>query len=154
VEKEDRRGLQDRAGLSREKLLENKIRWLRLSFRAGAILDFLAAIQMLFPAVFAATNGLGDFHPGREYFYAMGMGALLMLGWTVLLLWADRKPLERRGILPITVFPVIAGMILNEGHAVWVSGFLSIGSVIPIWILQMVLSVVFLVSYFRAGKSG
>jgi hypothetical protein len=133
--------------------MENKIRWLRVSFWAGAILDILAAIQMIFPSVLAATSGLTDFHPGSDYFYAMGMGASLMLGWTVLLLWADRKPLERKGILPITVFPVIAGMMINEGYAVWASGFLSVVAVIPIWILQMVLSVVFLVSFFQAGKS-
>ena len=133
--------------------MKNKIRWLRFSYWAGAILDVLAVIQMIFPAVLAATSGRADFHPGADYFYAMGMGASLMLGWTVLLLWADRLPLGRRGVLPITVFPVITGMIINEGYAVWVSGFLSIGAVIPIWILQIVLSIVFLVSYFRAGKS-
>jgi hypothetical protein len=134
--------------------MEKSIRWLRVSYRAGAILDLLAAIQMIIPAVFAATSGISDFHPGRDYFYAMGMGAALMLGWTVLLLWADRKPLERRGILPITVFPVIAGLMINEGYAVFVSGFLSLPAVVPIWILQGALIGLFLVSYFKAGKSG
>jgi hypothetical protein len=50
--------------------MEKSIRWLRVSYRAGAILDLLAAIQMIIPAVFAATSGISDFHPGREYFYA------------------------------------------------------------------------------------
>jgi hypothetical protein len=133
--------------------MENSIRWLRISFWAGAVLDLLAAIQMIFPAVMAATNGLPDFHPGSDYFYAMGMGASLMLGWTILLLWADRKPLERRGILPITILPVVAGLMINEGYAVFSSGFLSLPAVIPIWILQTALSALFLVSYFKAGKS-
>jgi hypothetical protein len=132
--------------------LENKIRWLRMSYWAGAILDFLAAIQMIFPAVLAATSGLSDFHPAREYSYAMGMGASLMLGWTVLLLWADRKPLERKGILPITVFPVIAGMMINEGYAVFVSRFLFLPAIVPIWILQTVLIALFLVGYFKGEK--
>jgi hypothetical protein len=134
--------------------MENNIRWLRVSFWAGAILDVLAAIQMIFPAVFAATSGIADFHPGRDYFYAMGMGASLMLGWTVLLLWADRKPLERRGILPITVFPVVAGLMVNEGYAVFVSGFLALRAVGPILILQSGLIALFLVSYYKAGKGG
>jgi hypothetical protein len=30
------------------------------------------------------------------------IGALLMLWWTVLLIWADRKPIERRGVVLIT----------------------------------------------------
>ncbi len=134
--------------------MDNAIRWLRISFWAGAILDVLAAIQMLFPAVFAATGGLSNFHPGRDYSYAMGMGAALMLGWTVLLIWADRKPLERKGILPITVFPVIAGMVLNELYAVVASGFLPFAAVIPIWIIQTILAFLMLGSYFRAGKGG
>jgi len=44
----------------------------------------------------------------------MRTGAPLMAGWTVLLLWADRQPLERRGVLPITVLPVIAGLMAND----------------------------------------
>jgi hypothetical protein len=33
-------------------------------------------------------------------------------------LWADHRPLQRRGVLPITVAPVIAGLIANDTHAV------------------------------------
>ncbi len=84
----------------------------------------------------------------------MGMGASLMLGWTVLLIWADRKPLERMAILPITVIPVIAGMVLNELYAVFASGFLPLAAVLPIWIVQTILAVLMLGSYFRAVKSG
>jgi hypothetical protein len=47
--------------------MEKSIRWRRVSYRAGAILDLLAAIQMIIPAAFAATSGISDFHPGREY---------------------------------------------------------------------------------------
>lgn len=134
--------------------MENTIRWLRISFWAGAVLDILAAIQMLIPAVFAATSGLSNFHPGSDYSYAMGMGASLMLGWTVLLIWADRRPLERMAILPITVIPVIAGMVLNELYAVFASGFLPLATILPIWIVQTILAVLMLGSYFRAVKSG
>jgi hypothetical protein len=105
-----------------------------MSYWAGAILDFLAAIRMMFPAVLAATGGLSDFHPAREYSCAMGMGDSLMLGWPVLLLWADRKPLERKGILPLTVFPVMAGMMINDGDAAFGSGFLSRTAVVPVGI--------------------
>ena len=82
----------------------NAVRWLRASYWAGAALDALAALSMLVPSLFAATNGLPDFHPGLDYRYAMGMGDSLMLGWTALLLWADRKPLERKGVLLLPCF--------------------------------------------------
>jgi hypothetical protein len=122
-----------------------------MSYWAGAILDALATVSMLSPAVFAATNGLPDFHPGIEYRYAMGMGASLMLGWTVLLLWADRKPLERKGVLLITLVPVVLGLELNEIIAVRV-GFLSVLMTLPVWIVQALITALFVFSYLNARK--
>ena len=129
--------------------MSQKIRWLRISYWAGAIIDGLAAVQMLVPAIFAAAYRLPAFHPGAEYRYAMGMGASLMLGWSVLLIWADRKPMERKGILPITIFPVIFGMVVNEIWAVR-SGFVPLGAMVPVWIMQTALSVLFVFSYLNA----
>lgn len=57
--------------------------------------------------------GIEDFDPPVEHRYAMGLGASLMAGWTLLLIWADRKPVERRGVLPLTIFPVIFGIALS-----------------------------------------
>lgn len=128
------------------------VRWLRRCYRAGALLDALAAASMLSPRLFAATNALADFRPGEDYRYAMGMGASLMIGWTVLLLWADRRPLERRGVLPITLCPVVAGLVLNEIVAVR-RGFLPLATTAPIWLVQAILTVAFLVAYARAERA-
>jgi len=125
------------------------VRWLRVSYWSGAILDALAALSMLSSDLFAATNGLSDFHPGVEYRYAMGMGASLMLGWTALLLWADRKPVERRGVLPITLLPVVFGLALNEIVAVR-AGFLPIATTIPVWIAQAIITGLFVFSFVGA----
>jgi hypothetical protein len=130
---------------------KDAVRWLRISNWAGAILDALAALSMLSPPLFAATNGLPDFHPGVEYRYAMGMGASLMLGWTALLLWADRKPLERKGVLLITLAPVVLGLVLNEIIAVR-EGFLSALITVPVWIAQSLITGLFLFSYVNARK--
>jgi hypothetical protein len=73
---------------------------------------------MLFPKVGGALYGIKNFDPGGEYRYAMGIGASLMLGWTGLLLWADRKPLERRGVLLLTIFPVKVGLDLASLYLV------------------------------------
>jgi hypothetical protein len=127
------------------------VRWLRISYWAGAILDALVALSMLSPDLFAATNGLQDFHPGLEWRFATGMGASLMLGWTALLLWADRKPLERKGVLLITVLPVVLGLAVNEIVAVR-AGFLPIATTILVWIAQAVITGLFLFSYLNAGK--
>jgi hypothetical protein len=132
--------------------MANAIRWLRVSYWVGAIVDLAAGVQMLCPPLFAFGMGLTNFNPGPDYRYAMGMGASLMFGWTVLLLWADRRPIERMGVLPLTVVPVIAGMALNEAAGVG-SGFLSVAAAAPLWALQAVLSGLFLVSYGLARRA-
>jgi hypothetical protein len=115
----------------------------------GAATDAVAAAQMPHPPLFGFGMGLPGFNPGADYRYAMGMGASLMLGWTALLLWADRKLVERKGVLLLTVFPVIAGLAANEAYAVAI-GFLPLSAVLPIWALQAALSALFLTSYWGA----
>ena len=38
--------------------------------------------------------------------------ASLMIGWTILLFWADRKPIERRTILLITIIMMTIGQLI------------------------------------------
>jgi hypothetical protein len=123
------------------------ILWLRISYWAGAVLDLLAGLTMLFPALFVINNQLSSFYPTPAYRYAMGMGAPLMLAWTILLLWADRKPLERKGVLPITLL-VILGEVLNEFAAAR-SGYISAAALVPTWSVQTILAVLFAVSYWN-----
>ena len=96
--------------------------------------------------------GLPRFEPGADYRYAMGMGASLMVGWTALLLWADRRPMERKGVLPLTVLPVIAGLAANQARGV-LAGFLPLAAVLPVWALQLGLCALFLSSYRRARRA-
>ncbi len=127
------------------------VRWLRISYWIGAVVDALAAVQMLWPSLFKLAMRPPGFAPGVEYRYAMGMGASLMIGWTALLVWADRKPMERKGVLPLTVLPVIAGLAANEARGV-LEGFLPAVAVLPIWALQGALGALFLWSWWRARK--
>ena len=129
---------------------KNIIFWLRLSYWAGAILDLMAGLTMLFPALFVVTNQVSSFYPAPDYRYAMGMGAPLMLAWSFLLLWADRKPLERKGILPITLL-VVLGEVANELVAAH-SGYITATALVPTWISQAVLSGLFIFSYLNARK--
>ena len=127
---------------------KNIILWLRISYWAGAVLDLLAGLTMLFPALFAINNGLSSFYPTPAYRYAMGMGAPLMLAWTVVLLWADRKPLERKGFLPITLL-VVFGEVINEIVAAR-TGYITPAALIPTWIVQALLTALYLFSYWNA----
>jgi hypothetical protein len=129
----------------------NAILWLRISYWAGAVLDLLAGLTMLFPALFIINNQMSSFNPTPAYRYAMGMGAPLMLAWSILLLWADRKPLERKDILRFTLLVVI-GEVINEIVAAS-TGYISVGALLPTWCVQAVLSVLFFFSYLNARKS-
>jgi len=127
---------------------KNVILWLRISYWAGAMLDLLAGLTMLFPALFSINNQLSSFYPTPAYCYAMGMGTPLMLAWTVLLLWADRKPLERKGLLPVTLL-VIFGEVINEIMAAS-TGYIAAAALAPTWSVQALLTALFLFSYWNA----
>jgi hypothetical protein len=116
---------------------------LRIAFLAGAITDAGALLPMLFPQLANLVWGFRDV--SGSYRFAMGYGASLMLGWTLLLLWAYRRPLERRFVAALTVV-VICGLILAEGVAVR-SGVLQAQRMVPTWCLQALLLVLFAAAY-------
>jgi hypothetical protein len=64
--------------------LKKSIIRLGISYWTGIFADGFATLRMLFPKI----------DHGPEYRYALGLGASLMLGWTFLLFWADRKPIS------------------------------------------------------------
>lgn len=60
-----------------------------------------------------------------------------MLGWTVLLVWAYQRPLERRAVAAFTVV-VVWGLVLAEVLSV-LAGHLALWRMVPTWCLQAVL---------------
>jgi hypothetical protein len=129
---------------------QHKTLLLRISFWAGAIIDGFVAIQMLLPDFWLSFNGLPA-APSSTLNFALYTAAALMFGWTGLLVWADRKPLQRKGILLLTAFPVVFGLALNNVLAV-TSGLRAVQSAIPTLVLQCVLASLFVFSYFNARK--
>lgn len=133
--------------------MSNKVIFLRICYWFGAALDGVMVLPMLSPAIGGAVFGIPDFHPGSDYRYAMMVGASLMLGWAFLLVWADRKPLERKGVILITAFPVVIGMVLAGDFAVS-RGLVRPGRMLPAWILQGILLCLFLFSYLLNSLKG
>ncbi len=126
---------------------------LRIGFWVGAILDALNVIVMLFPTIGGAMMGLENFNPSIEYKYAMGLGASLMTGWTFLLIWADRKPLERRFIALLTVFPVIIGIAVSN-ILVISTGFINFVNMIPLFAIQIILTILFISGFILTRNIG
>lgn len=129
---------------------EQAVRWLRRSYRVGAVADALTLIPMLSPRAGGAMFGIEDFDPPDEYVYAMGIGASLMAGWTLLLLWADRKPVERKGVLILTIFPVLSGIVVSGAVTAARTDLVEIKDILPLFVFQAAITSLFAYSYLKA----
>jgi len=82
----------------------------------------------------------------------MGMAAALMLAWTVLLIWGDRKPVERRGVLLLTVFPLIPCLFASVIYA-GVVGQIPLGDVVLRSVMLTAVFGLMLFSYIKAERA-
>jgi hypothetical protein len=131
-------------------LMKNAVRWLRISYWWGIIADVVVAFLMLFPELFRAFNNI-DRDLSADFGYGLRYGASLMIGWTVLLFWADRKPMERKDILPITLV-VVAGLVIFGVYSIS-AGYTTLGATIPTLALQITMSGMFVFSYLNAKRA-
>lgn len=76
-----------------------------------------------------------------------------MLGWTVLLFWAQQKPVERADILLITLFPVVTLLAVAAG-LVAQSHQIPISSLLPMFVFYFVLYCTFIPSFIWAKRQG
>ena len=131
--------------------MEKATKLLRFGYWAGAIADFLAAMAMLEQAVLARPSPLSGYVPEIPYRYAMALAGSMMLGWTALLIWADRRPYERRGVLLITI-PVVLGLAASGLFAVAL-GFMPLNRMIPLLLFQALLALLFVSSFLSSRNS-
>ena len=87
--------------------MKTKIFFLRLSYWVAAIADFGISISVLIPERVGLT----------EFVYPMGLMSSVAFSWGILLLIADRKPVERRWIL----LPTIIVVALLNGVQIYAS---------------------------------
>ena len=127
-----------------------KIRLLRLSYWIGAFADLIVGIAMVYPKFLALALRLEEPPLAIETRCALGIGASLMFGWTALLLWADRKPLERKGVLVLTV-AVILGLAFTIIYG-FLGGYIPLASAVSVWVFQTFLIFLFLFAYSFATK--
>lgn len=120
-----------------------RVRLLRAAFLAGAVTDAAALVPLLVPG--AARLLWGFDGGGGAYRFATGYAASLMLGWTALLAWAYRRPLERAFVAPLTLL-VVYGLVASEIAAV-AAGALAASRMAPTWCLQAALAALFAAAY-------
>jgi hypothetical protein len=127
---------------------------LRIPFYVGAVVDAFAAIALVSPAgspIRAAA------YPGAiatQVEFADGTRAAfgLMVGWTFLLAWAARRPIERRTVLLLTAFPAVPGLMLGELLDV-AGNHATSGGTVQTLVVQAVLVAIFVAGYIAAGRA-
>jgi hypothetical protein len=125
--------------------MDRRIAWLRASYWTGAIAVVAAALQMIVP-------GLSPFQRKAESPDAVYMAGFFLLGWSLLLIWADRRPKERRGVLLLTLCPVLTAWVAAEIFAV-VFARLFFNPRLLLWIVQVGLSLLCTYCYFQARRT-
>jgi len=119
----------------------NRVTWLRASYRAGAVADVVIGVLTLIPGRMGET----------EFRYPMGLAAAAMFCWAGLLVWADRRPVERRGVLLPTI-AVVVGLMASGAYAA-ASGIFPLQRIIPTTILGIALIALFGFSYLKSGNA-
>ncbi|MCX6155634.1 MAG: hypothetical protein NT007_15885 [Candidatus Kapabacteria bacterium] len=123
-----------------------KLLFIRICFYFGFLADLIASIPLLFPSIGKKMFGLDSYIADDFFVYITRIGASLMLGWTILLLWGSFKPIERKEILLFTVFPVLSGL-LTASILVVNSGYIDISYVYPMWIFYSIVIPSYLFAY-------
>lgn len=120
--------------------MDNKIRWLRIAYWTAAIADFLIAILVLIPARMGVTH----------YVYPMGLMSAVAFSWGVMLIFADKKPLERRWILiPTSLVVALLGVVALHAGLTELIPFVR---AIPTVIITVIVLFILIYSYINARK--
>lgn len=127
---------------------KNKILLLRIAYWVGIIMDALVGLNMILATIVANVSPFlpVPFAGGASYQYLMGFCASFMIAWTVLLIWADRKPIARKDILIITAVFVVGGFTLAEIFGLFLQT-VTIIEFLPMLMIRSVLIALFIGSY-------
>ncbi len=127
---------------------KKKMFLVKIAYWLGIGADALWAVGLLFLPVYRVLAGVPDFVPDFQTRQIMLIAGTLMTGWTFLLLWAIRNPIERRFVILLTAFPVVFGLFIVALNKV------LNGNTFLIWILikQSILLISMISSYVLAGK--
>ncbi len=121
------------------KTMKKQILLLRLSYWIAALADFVIAYLALVPQ----RMGLPDIA------YPMGLTSAIAFSWGVLLLIADRKPMERSWILIPTI--LVVGLLTAVRVIFWQSDVIEFNLFVLLFGIGLILLMVY--SYFSTNKT-
>ncbi len=122
---------------------------LRVALWWGIIADTFETVRMAVPRLFLISTGL-ELSPDVGFRFGLLYGVPVMLGWTLLLLWANRRPMERKGVV-LCLIPVICAYMAVEAAGITM-GIAALSKMIPTFFLQAVLVGLCVVGYVSASR--
>lgn len=122
--------------------MHKKTRWLRISYWIAAMADFVIAILSLIPSRMGVT----------QYVYPMGLMSAVAFSWGVLLVFADRKPIERRWILIPTI--LVVALLGTVGMHAGITGVLPLSRGILSSFATIIVLSILIYSYINARDLG
>ena len=130
---------------------DKKLKFMKLTCWIGTIADFLWAIALVMPSLYGFLIGKPGFDPDAGTRSIMGIGATLMLAWSILLIWVQKKPIERRAVLLMTAYPITTALFLTSCLSIY---FGSTPLIDGLWILTktLILTILFTASYIFARQ--
>lgn len=121
------------------------------SYWIGILADALATVILFSPAVADLVFQPRSFEMSANYLYVSRVAGALMLGWTVLLFWAQRKPVERADILLITLFPVVTLLAMAAGFVAQ-SNAIPASRLLPMFVFYFAVYCTFIPSFLWAKR--
>ena len=110
---------------------------LRISYWVAAVADFIVAFLVLIPERMGVSG----------FVYPMGLMSAVAFSWGVLLLVADRKPIERKWVLAPTILVVfLLGLV---GAYVGLAGLLPAGRILASSVAVMVVLALLIFTWFK-----
>lgn len=110
---------------------------LRISYWVAAVADFIIAFLVLIPERMGVSG----------FVYPMGLMSAIAFSWGVLLLVADRKPLERRWVLAPTILVVLLlGLV---GVYAGLTGLLPVGRILASSVAVIVVLALLIFTWFK-----
>lgn len=119
-------------------MMTKSILFLRLSYWIAAIADFIIAILVWIPERMGVI----------EISYPMGLASVVAFSWGVMLLIADRKPIERKWILIPTILVVALVTIVRTRFSL--DGAIEFNSVLLLFAVALIMLMTY--SFYYASK--
>jgi len=123
----------------------------KIAYIVGIILDGLMGFDMFLYTFFGKSIYLQNQNipiSSSTTQPVMMLGTALMIGWTILLLWSLLKPIERKGMLIITAFPVVFLYLIYDIIQL-VDG---VNSILSVLIIRCFLIILLTVAYIFANQ--